>query len=292
MNKIRLIFSILKLKHWIKNLVVFIPLIFSLSFTDEKLFLYSLGAFFSFCFISAAVYVFNDICDIEKDRLHPSKKNRPLASGEISVKVAWLLFGVLVVVSFLMAVLLNKFVLIAEFLYLLLNIFYSKNLKKIPIIDVVCIALGFILRILAGCGAIMVVPSPLVILLTFFTSMFFTFSKRKMEYVLLSDKNVCRKSINEYNENLLNQYVAINAVLSIAFYFTYMLDRTTMDRAGTDFLYLTAIPFTIIIFRLLCIFSTNKNNDDPAECLYKDKILLWLVVIYFATLFSVLFFKI
>ena len=159
----------------------------------------------------------------------------------------------------------------------------------IPIIDVVCIALGFILRILVGCGVILVIPSPLVILLTFFTSMFFTFSKRKLEYNLIRDKKGCRKSIKEYTEPLLNQFVTINAVLSIAFYFTYMLDPSTIQRTGTEYLYITVIPFSIVVFRLLFKTYTCSDNDDPAEFIYKDKMLKVLMLLYLIILLIVLF---
>ena len=251
MNKLKSIIKLLKLSHHIKNIVVFIPLIFSLKFLDINSILMTLYAFIGFCLIASAVYVFNDIIDLKNDKLHPIKKNRPIASGAISIHFAWKLFALLSLASFIITFSINKYVFISVLLYLILNIWYSLKLKSLPIIDIVCIALGFILRILAGCGAILVMPSPLVILLTFFTSMFFTFSKRKLEYELIEDKNKCRKSLKEYTSALLDQFITINAVLAIAFYFTYMLDTKTIQRTGTEFLYITVIPFSIIIFRLL-----------------------------------------
>lgn len=291
MNKIFSILKLFKVNHYIKNIVVFIPLIFSYNFTNLKSIKLSISAFCCFCLIASAVYVFNDILDVEKDKKHPLKKNRPIASGAISVPFAWNLFFLISAISLLCSFLVNKFVFLTILIYLLLNIWYSIQLKFLPIIDVICIAFGFILRIIAGCGAILVVPSPLVILLTFFSSMFFTFSKRKLEYGLFLDKTNCRKSINEYNEALLNQFVTINAVLSIAFYFTYMLDNTTIQKAGTEYLYITTIPFTMIIFRLLLNTYTCTSTDDPANFIYKDKTLKILILTYFVILFAVLCFK-
>ena len=121
--------------------------------------------------------------------------------------------------------------------------------------------------------------------------MFFTFSKRKLEFELVNNKAAYRKSINEYNISLLNQFITINAVLSIAFYFTYMLDSVTIQKTGTEYMYVTVIPFTIIIFRLLLKIYTCKNNDDPAEFIYKDKTLKTLMFVYLVVLFSVLYFK-
>ncbi len=289
MNKLKLIIKLLKIKHYVKNIVVFIPLVFSLKFLEFNATLEAVIAFIAFDLIASAVYIFNDILDIENDKLHPVKKFRPIASGEISIPLAWILFVLFVIASFVVAFAVNKLVFISIFLYLILNIWYSLQLKSLPIIDAVGIALGFILRILAGCSAILVVPSPLVILLTFFTSMFFTFSKRKLEYKLLDDKNLCRKSIKGYNETLLNQFVMTNAVLSIAFYITYTLDLTTIQRTGTEYLYITVIPFTVIIYRLLFKIYTATDNDDPAEFIYGDKTLKILMFIYVVILFMVLY---
>ena len=288
MNKLISIIQLLKIKHYVKNIVVLIPLIFSLKFMDFNATLQTLWTFIAFCLISSAVYIFNDILDVENDKNHPIKKYRPIASGLISPKSAWCLFVLLTLFSFTISITINMFVFYSVLLYLTLNILYTLQLKFLPIIDVACIALGFIFRILAGCGAILVKPSPLVILLTFFTSMFFTFSKRKLEYIVIKDKNTLRKSIIEYNKSLLNQFVAINATLSIAFYFTYMLDATTIEKSGTEYLYLTTIPFSLIIFRLLLKIYTCTDNDDPAEFIYKDKTLHIIMFIYVIILLLIL----
>ena len=289
MNKLKSIINLLKIKHYVKNIVVFIPLVFSLKFLELNATLEAVIAFIAFNLIASAVYIFNDILDVENDKLHPVKKFRPIASGKISIHLAWILFVLFAISAFIVALTVNKLVFLSIFLYLILNIWYSLQLKSLPIIDAVGIALGFILRILAGCSAILVVPSPLVILLTFFTSMFFTFSKRKLEYKLLDDKGLCRKSIKGYNETLLNQFVMTNAVLSIAFYITYMLDSTTIQRTGSEYLFITVIPFTIIIYRLVFKIYTANDNDDPAEFFYHDKTLKILIFTYLIILFIVLY---
>lgn len=289
MNKLKSIINLLKIKHCVKNIVVFIPLVFSLKFLKLNATLEAVIAFIAFDLIASSVYIFNDILDVENDKLHPVKKFRPIASGKISIHLAWILFVLFAISAFIVALTVNKLVFLSIFLYLILNILYSLQLKFLPIIDALGIALGFILRILAGCFAILVVPSPLVILLTFFTSMFFTFSKRKLEYKLLDDKGLCRKSIKGYNETLLNQFVMANAVLSIAFYITYMLDSTTIQRTGSEYLFITVIPFTIIIYRLVFKIYTANDNDDPAEFFYHDKTLKILIFAYLIILFIVLY---
>ena len=172
--------------------------------------------------------------------------------------------------------------------YFILNVFYSLYLKHIELIDVACIALGFVLRIISGGFAIEVEPSALIILLTFFTSMFFTFSKRKMELLLLGENR--RKSILKMTLETINQYIVINAVLAIAFYFTYVMDDATIQRAGTKYLYISVIPFTLIFFRLLYLNSLTSNVDDPIIYIEKDKSLKVLFVVYLIVLLLILLF--
>lgn len=278
---IKSLFKAFRVKHYLKNIVVFIPLVFSLKFSDLKLTTLSIVAFVAFSLIASAVYVFNDIFDAEKDKMHPIKKNRPIASGEVNVSLAWCVFVILTLFSFILALAINKYVFASVFAYLLLNLLYTYKLKTTPIVDVVCIAFGFILRVLAGCVAILVAPSLLVILLTFFTSLFFTFAKRKLEFALI---NNCRASIKCYNERLLNHLVRINAILSVVFYVAYV----QAVNANAKFLIISAIPFAILIFRLLFLTYTSKNNDDPANFIYKDKVTKIILLLYFVILALVL----
>ncbi len=284
---IKEILKTLKLNHYLKNIIVFIPLLFSKNLFNTDLLFKSILAFVSFCLISSVVYIMNDIIDKENDRKHPVKCNRPIASGRLPIWVAIFVLVILFTISCTIACFIGISTLGIVLMYLLLNIFYSIKLKKIALIDAACIAFGFILRVLAGCTAIAVIPSPLVILLTFFCSMFFTFSKRKLEIKLITEKSKYRASLKDFDENLINQFVIINATLSIAFYFTYVLDIQTIERAGTDLLYITVLPFTLIIFRLL--FLINKaNNDDPIHFFEKDSTLKILFIIYFIILIFII----
>lgn len=280
------IFKLLRVKHWVKNLVVFVPLIFSLQIFDLELFMNSLKIFFSFCLISSTVYIFNDVIDVEKDRQHPIKCSRPIASGKISIKVAC----TLLVFLFLASIFLSKFSILGLGMilsYLILNIFYTFYLKNLQLIDATCIAMGFIFRIIAGCFVISVQPSPLIVLMTFFISLFFTFTKRKLEFNLNKQVANCRQSLVGFTEESLNQLVYSNAILAIAFYLIYMLDKTTIERCGTDLLYITAIPFTLIIYRLLFLIN-SAQNDDPITFFEKDKQLKCLIVVYIVILSFIL----
>lgn len=280
MNRIKIFLRLIRIKHYIKNLVCFVPLIFSLNFTNYKLCAKTGLVFIIFCLISSAIYIFNDLFDLKDDKTN--KKKRPITEGKVSLPFAFAIMLIFLISGLFVCAKINIFTLLAATFYIVLNIFYTIYLKKIEIIDAVCIAFGFILRILAGCGAIMVLPSPLVILLTFFISMFFTFSKRRLEFCKKEAKQ--RKSVEKFNLELLNQFVCANAVLSIAFYFAYVMDTATMERAQTDFLYISAIPFTIIILRLLLLVNTQNQTQDPADFIYKDKPVQLFFIIYFITL--------
>lgn len=282
------IIKLLKINHYIKNAIVFVPIILSLNFVNIKLVGVSFIMFFAFCLISSAVYVMNDIIDIENDKKHPIKCNRPIASGKVSIKLACFILLILMSSSFALSYFINFKCFLMVILYFVLNIFYSIWLKHISLVDAVCIAIGFIFRIVAGCFAIKVFPSPLVILLTFFVSQFFTFTKRKLEIQLTKPESQSRLSIKNIDVNLAGQYILINAVLSISFYIMYVLDSDTMQRAGTTHLYLTVIPFTLIIYRLYLLVNNSCINDDPIIFIEQDNVLKSLFVFYVLVLICVL----
>ncbi len=272
------IIKTLKINHYIKNIIVILPLFFSMNYANINLCLECLIVFVSFCFISSSVYILNDIIDIEKDKMHPIKCNRPIASGRLSKPFAVVILIMLFCVSILAAKLVNFLCVLMVIFYFILNVFYSLCFKNIVIVDVACIAFGFILRIIAGCFAINVIPSAFVILMTFFASMFFTFTKRKMELKLVG-KNECRASIKGFDISAIDQFILVNAILSIAFYFTYTMDEVTIHRAGTEFLYITTIPFTLLVFRFLYLINFTDGEDDPIIFM-KDAALKIFAVFY------------
>ena len=272
------IIKTLKINHYIKNIIVILPLFFSMNYANINLCIECLIVFMSFCWISSSVYILNDIIDIEKDKIHPIKCNRPITSGRLSKPLAVAILVILFCASVFMAKLVNLLCVLMVILYFILNVFYSLYFKKIVIVDVACIAFGFIFRIIAGCFAINVIPSAFVILMTFFASMFFSFTKRKMELKLVGESG-CRESIKGFNIPAINQFILVNAILSIAFYFTYTMDEVTIHRAGTEFLYITTIPFTLLVFRFLYLINFSDGEDDPIIFM-KDTTLKIFAVFY------------
>lgn len=282
------IIKTLKVNHYIKNLIVFVPLIFSLNFLDINLCIKSAIMMFAFCLISSGVYILNDLIDIEKDKKHPIKRNRAIASGRISKRFAITMLIILLTLAFLISFLLSYLCLLMVVIYFILNVFYSLYLKYIALIDVACIAIGFIIRILAGCYSISVLPSALVILLTYFLSNFFTWAKRSLELRLLDEKADTRESLKELDIDIANKFVLINATLSIAFYVTYMLDMANIQN-NLKYMFITVIPFSLIIFRLFLLINSKNTSDDPIIYIEKDKTIKMLFVFYIIVLLLILF---
>ncbi len=279
--------STLKINHYLKNAIIIIPLFFSMNYANINLLLKCIVMTVSFCLISSAVYILNDLIDIEKDRIHPIKCNRAIASGKVPKKMALCLFITLLIISLYTSFLINMCCMAMILFYLILNILYSTYFKNIAIIDVACISLGFIFRIVAGCFAIDAIPSAFVILMTFFCSMFFTFAKRKMELQLLGQEK-CRESIKGFDVPGINQFILVNAILSISFYFTYTMDEVTISRAGTAYLYLTTVPFTLIVFRLLYLINFSSENDDPI--IYMKDLTLKILSVFYIFIFVLTYF--
>lgn len=268
----------LRINNWIKNLIVFFPLFISIRIFNIELFLKVSALFAVFCFISSAVYILNDLVDIKNDSLHPIKKFRPIAKGLINKKQALLLIFIFCSFSFLLSFFLNKNLFFLVLSYFVLNIFYSFIFKNIPILDVVFIAFGFIIRILAACVLVCCKPSLFLLLLVFFLCIFFTFSKRKFEFYL-NKENKLRKSIKFLNLKTISFFIFFGAILSILFYFIYIF------YLKIKILFLTCLPFCLIVFRLYYLFNIKKIENDPLVYVLNDKILKILFLFYLFAVF-------
>ncbi len=282
------IIKTLRVNHYIKNFVVIVPLIFSAHFLDFGLWLKIFEMFLSFCAVSSAVYILNDLIDIENDKLHPVKRNRPIPSGKISKQHAIMLMIVLIAFSLIVSVYVNPTCFIFVSAYFILNVLYSFWLKNILLLDVFCIAIGFILRVITGYYAINIVPPALVLIVTFFVSIFFTFMKRKLELNVLSDNFQYRKSAKVFDKSTLDKFILISAILSILIYLAYVLDKTAILLAGTSYLFITVLPFVLLFFRLLFLTNSSKDEYDPLMLIKNDKIMKLLFLFYLITSIAVM----
>lgn len=269
--------KLIRINHWIKNFLIFLPLFFSLSFQIESIIKTFLG-FISFSFISSFIYIINDIKDIEKDRKHPRKKNRPLASKSISLKQGKIIACLLFILALLLNFIVNKRIdssLIFLMLYIFINIAYSFGLKNIAILDVVLLASGFVIRVYYGAAIIGVEVSKWLFLTILNAALFLGLGKRKKE--LLADKRV-RDVLKEYDEKFLNNFINIFLSLVIVFYSLWAIEQTS------KYIFLS-IPILIVIFmKYMLIFEKNEEGD-PVTLLFQNKSLICLILAYLIYVF-------
>ena len=238
-----------------------------------------------FSLVASSIYIFNDYHDIEEDRNHPVKKNRPLASGRVSKTFALSLIGIILIPSLLGAYILNKEFFIILLAYLVMNILYTLWLKHIAILDVSIIAVGFVLRIFAGAALIDVPVSMWIVILTFLLALFLALAKRRDDCILALDGNKVRKSICGYNPEMINTSMSIMAGVTIVAYIMYTVSEDVIKKFGTDKLYFTAFFVVLGILRYLQISLVELNSGSPTKIIYKDKflqitIIAWLLSFY------------
>jgi len=279
------IFISLRPHQWTKNLLIFASLIFSLTAIYPLYVLKSVIAFLLFSLVSGSIYLINDIKDFENDRKHPAKCKRPIASGELSKKTAAVAAVIISSLSILGAYYLNPFFCIATLSYFLMFLLYSFRLKNVVIVDVLLIAVGFVIRTVAGALAIGVNISSWLLICTIFLSLFLALSKRRSELNELSENAVeHRRILAEYSPVLLDQMISVATASSLMAYALYTMAPETIHKFGTNHLNLT-IPFVLYaIFRYLYLVHQKKMGGSPSSTLINDKpilinIALWTVVV-------------
>ncbi|MBN2443641.1 MAG: decaprenyl-phosphate phosphoribosyltransferase [Spirochaetales bacterium] len=265
--------ALLRAKQWIKNLFVLTPLFFAKKLTDPDSLFLGIYAFIAFNLISSVVYIVNDISDIEADRRHPRKKLRPIPAGIISIKTAIIIAVILFISAGAMCLLLNMMFMVCLGSYFLLNMMYNFKGKHVVILDVLCIASGFVLRVIGGAMAINVIATDWIIMTTFFLSLFLGFGKRRNEIIALeNDKGNHRKVLNHYDETLLNHLIFISCGIAIISYAMYTLTHTDKFNNGDKLIYTVPIV-TFFLFRYVFVIW-KKNEGDPTEVLLHDRVLI------------------
>ena len=267
--------------EWTKNLFVFSALLFGQRLTDSAAIARSSAAFVIFCGLAGVVYLVNDVADRATDRQHPSKRHRPIASGALSPSTAVAAAGVLGVSALGSAWLLGRAFGVVATLYVLLLMLYSGPLKHIVIIDVLTIAVGFVLRVAAGAVAIGVPISQWLLICTILLALFLGLSKRRHEIVLLADgATEHRPILQEYSPYLLDQMIGVVTASTLMAYVLYATSHETAEKFGTSLLGLT-IPFPLYgIFRYLYLVHRREGGGSPAELLLNDRPLLACVALW------------
>jgi 4-hydroxybenzoate polyprenyltransferase len=259
-------------QQWIKNIFVFAVLIFAGRALDLDAIKLTLLTFLSFCLASSSIYFLNDFKDIDEDRRHPEKRGRPLAAGDLPAWVGIAGFLVLLAAAVVVPTLfINRITMLTIVLYILLNIGYSLGLKHVVIIDVIFIASGFVLRILAGSAALSVLPSTWLVLCAVMISLFLGFTKRRAEVTLLGDRATeHRKVLAHYSPAFLDQAISIVTAATVLGYVLYTVDDRTVELVGSRALILS-VPFVLYgIFRYLYLVYHAKTAGDPTRTVVTD----------------------
>jgi 4-hydroxybenzoate polyprenyltransferase len=284
--------KLMRPSHWVKNVFVFAPIIFSLNLLSGKELLSNTLAFIFFCAGASAVYVFNDIHDRDSDRNHPVKKNRPIASGRVSVKSAWILFSFLIFIAIVLSYIMNSYVSAVISSYVILNVFYTIYLKELVVIDVMIIATGFILRIVAGSLATNVYLSNWMLLTTFSISLFIGFAKRRHEIISLGDNAPDhRKVLSMYNKRFVDEMITVTVAMTVIFYSLYTIDPDVVAKFGTSNLIYTVAWVIYGLFRYMYLIYVKNEGGDPVEIVIKDVGIIFSVLAWFASVILFLYFK-
>lgn len=283
---IRSVIRLIRVRQWVKNLFLFIPSFFAGHlFKTEELLLVGIGAL-AFSFVASGVYVINDYRDRFVDRIHPTKKLRPIASGEIGTTSAWVLIVVLVSAGLIIAAMLEMAFFYLLVTYLVLNLGYSFGLKNIAIVDLFIVSLGFLLRIYSG-GIIADLPithwlSIMILLL----ALFLIIAKRRDD-ILINAKNGCviRKSTQAYNLDFINSCITLLSAVVIVAYIMYTVSPEVTERFNSDYLFITTIFVIAGVMRYLQIIFVENRSGSPTRIFVKDKFILitiagWILSFY------------
>jgi 4-hydroxybenzoate polyprenyltransferase len=283
-HTLRALFKTLRPRQWIKNVLIFTPLVFDRKLDDTPALMRTLAGFAIFCLVASVVYIINDLADLEADRLHPEKRKRPLASGALPATVARLAGLLLTLVAFPLAYRLSLSFAVLLLGYLVLNLAYSKWLKHLPIIDVIILASFYVLRVVAGITLIEVTRfSPWLYVVTTLGALFIGFGKRRAELALLAEDAFShRRVLDGYTIPLLDQFITIVSATTIVAYSLYTFSAPNLPDNHAMML---TIPFALYgIFRYLYLVNMKDSGGAPEEMLFSDRplqitILVWVLAI-------------
>ena len=294
MNKMIHYIQLLRPLQWLKNTFVFAPIFFSNNLLNAEYFVPTAIVFVAFCFISSSIYCFNDLRDVEADRQHPKKCKRPIASGAVSVKTGYVM---------MVACLIGAFALLpfaksinTPYLYILLggywlmNIAYCVKLKQIAILDVSIIAIGFVMRVLAGGLAVDIWVSHWLVMMTFLVTLFLALSKRNDDYRIFEQTGIKpRVSITGYNKTFINEATAIVASVTMVCYIMYTMSPEVIERMGTRYVYLTSGWVLAGLLRYLQNMIVYGLSGSPTKSLVKDRFVQFCILGWVVSFFAIIY---
>ena len=270
-------------KQYIKNIFILLPLFFAGQITNTELLVNALVAFVAFSLSASAVYILNDYKDIKEDRKHPKKKYRPLASGLISKNIALSLMIILLIIGLTLMATISTKALVILSIYVILNIAYSLKLKRIALLDVIIIAIGFVLRLFVGSFAYEIPLKIWIVIMTFLLALFLALAKRRDDVqIFRKSGNKMRKSVDGYNLQLIDGSMMVMSAVVIVAYLLYTTSQEIIEKFQNENLYLTTLFVIFGLMRYLQITLVEKKSGLPTETIFKDKImqinlLLWVL---------------
>ena len=279
-------------KQWTKNLLVFAALIFSKNLLHVPDVARSVAAFVAFCLLSGAVYVINDLVDREQDRRHPTKKNRPIASGRVGVAPAVASAAAAVFIGLVGGFVLDWRFGVIGLVYFLMQLAYSLKLKQVVVLDVMIVALGFAFRAISGTYVLHVRISPWLFVCTILLALFVALAKRRHELMFLEGGGISHRSVlGKYTEGLLDQMIAVATSATVVAYCLYTIAPETVEKFGTNKLYLT-FPFVLYgIYRYLYLVYRKDLGGTPEKVLLSDIPLLADIFVWMASVVAILYIR-
>jgi len=280
-----------RLNNWTKNLIIFSPLFFSGKISDVVLLKQSLFAFISFSFLTSSVYILNDYLDLEQDRAHPSKKNRPLASGKVPIAHAGAMAIILLIVGLGIIFQLSIDTFYVSLSYVVIMVAYCLMFRKIALVDIGIIATGFVIRLYVGSTVTGIPNSMWIIIMTFLLALFITLAKRRDDLTrltIINEENT-RESLNGYNITLVDSLIIVLVPIIIVSYILYCTADENITRVGNN-LYLTSVFVFFGFMRYLQLIFVKKMGGDPMGLLYSDSGIQLVLILWISSFAWILYF--
>ena len=284
------IISLLRIRQYFKNLFIFAPLFFGRELFNMDMLIRTFIVFIAFSVTASSAYIFNDYHDVEEDRKHPVKRNRPLASGDISKKTALGVMIICLTTGFVITGFLDTSLLKWLLIYLILNALYTLRLKHVSILDVFTIATGFVIRLFVGSGVTGIRLSMWIVLMTFLLALFIALAKRRddvLNYLKTGEKS--RRIVDGYNLEMLNTLMAIMASITLVSYIMYTTSPEVLGKFHSDKLYLTVAFVLLGIMRYFQISLVEKRSGSPTDVLIQDKFIQFSIIGWIVTFWAVIY---
>ena len=286
------ILRLLRPLQWMKNVFVLAPLFFTGRLLDWSLLAPTLVVFAAFCLAASSIYCLNDVSDVESDRQHPKKRLRPIASGAVSVGAGYATMALCMLLALLLSFSAGFQSLVCLLLYIAINVGYCLKLKQKAIVDVVLIAMGFVLRVLAGGLVAGIWISEWLVLMTFLLTLLLALAKRNDDFRLfVQTGHEPRKSITGYNRDFINQAVSILAAVTLVCYIMYTMSPDVIQRMGTRYVYLTIFWVLAGLLRYMQNMIVYGRSGSPTKAMVKDRFLLLCVIGWILSFFIIIYLK-